>query len=46
MKFGDLIDTAIDMIQKYNPIVQTIDSHADEYLDKVSAFESLVVKSL
>jgi len=36
MKFGDLIETAIDMIDTYNPVVQTIDSHADEYLDKVT----------
>ena len=35
MKFGDLIDTAIDMIKIFNPVVQTIDSHADEFLAKV-----------
>ncbi len=35
MKFGDLIDTAIDMIKGFNPVTQTVDSHSDEFLDKV-----------
>lgn len=47
MKFGDLIDTAIDMIKSYNPIVQTIDSHADEFLAKMqNPYEKVFLKQV
>jgi len=37
MKFGELIDKAIECIKSFNPVFKTIDSHADEFLKCVSA---------
>ena len=36
MKFSELIDHAIECIKTFNPVIKTIDSHADSYLEKVS----------
>jgi len=36
MKFSELIDHAIECIKAFNPVIKTIDSHADSYLEKVS----------
>ena len=47
MKYGDLIDTAIAMIKAYNPIVMTLDSHADEYLEKLkNMYEKVFLKQV
>jgi hypothetical protein len=36
MKYGDLIDACIDVIKSFNPIVQTLDSHAEDFSKNVS----------
>lgn len=36
MKFGELIDHAVECLKTFNPVIKTIDSHADEFLLKVS----------
>jgi len=36
MKFGELITSAIECINTFNPVYSTIDSHADTYLANVS----------
>lgn len=36
MKFGELIEQAILCIQSFNPVTQTVDSHAEEFLKPVS----------
>jgi hypothetical protein len=36
MKFADLIDNSIECIKSFNPIIKTIDSHADDFLKDVS----------
>ena len=35
MKFGELIDSAVECLKSFNPVINTIDSHADDYLQKV-----------
>lgn len=35
MKYGELIDACIEIIKNYNPVVQTLDSHADEFTQNV-----------
>ncbi len=47
MKFGDLIETAIDMIKGFNPITQTVDSHADDFLAKMkNQYEKVFLKQV
>ena len=36
MKFSELIEHATECIRTYNPVVSTIDSHCDTYLNKVN----------
>jgi hypothetical protein len=36
MKFSELIDSCIECIKNFNPIIKTIDSHADDFLKDVS----------
>ena len=36
MKFSELIECCIECIKSYNPIIKTIDSHADDFLNTVS----------
>ena len=36
MKFSELIEHAIVCIKGFNPVVTTIDSHADEFIAQVS----------
>ena len=36
MKFSELIDSCIECIKSFNPIIKTIDSHADDFLKDVS----------
>lgn len=35
MKFSELIEVCIECIKTYNPIIKTIDSHADDFLKDV-----------
>jgi len=35
MKFSELIDSCIECIKSFNPIIKTIDSHADDFLKDV-----------
>ncbi len=35
MKFGELIEHCSACIKEFNPVIKTIDSHADEYIAKV-----------
>lgn len=37
MKFSELIEASIDCIKAYNPVIKTIDSHADDFLKDVSS---------
>ena len=41
MKFSELIDSCIECIRTFNPIIKTIDSHADDFLKDVSVLEHL-----
>ncbi len=36
MKFSELIDSCIECLKSFNPIVKTLDSHADDFLKAVS----------
>lgn len=36
MKFSELIGHSITCIKTFNPVVTTIDSHADEFIARVS----------
>ena len=45
MKFGELIEKCIDCVKSYNEVVNTIDSHADNYLEGVKdPYEKVFVK--
>ena len=35
MKFSELIDSCVECIKSFNPIVKTLDSHADDFLKDV-----------
>ena len=35
MKFGELIDKAVECVRTYNPVYSTVDSHADQFLSDV-----------
>ena len=36
MKFSELIEHCNTCIKSFNPVIKTIDSHADEYIAQVS----------
>ena len=36
MKFGELIEHCITCIKTFNPVIKTIDSHADDFIANVS----------
>ena len=36
MKFSELLDHAITCIKTFNPVIKTLDSHADEFIAQVS----------
>lgn len=38
MKFSDLIEHCTTCIKGFNPVVKTIDSHADEFISQVRQF--------
>jgi hypothetical protein len=40
MKFSELIEHAIECVKTFNPIVKTLDSHADEFIKNVSIIRS------
>jgi hypothetical protein len=47
MKFSDLIESAEACIKSFNPVINTIDSHADQYLGKLKdPYEKVFVKQL
>lgn len=46
MKFGELIDQAIECIKSYNPVYKTVDSHADEFLSSVSWKHTLTCQEI
>ena len=41
MKFSELIEHAVECIKTFNPVIKTIDSHADSFLEKVSCNQRL-----
>ena len=45
MKFSELIEHSITCIKTFNPVVTTIDSHADEFIAKFTdPYEKVFVK--
>lgn len=38
MRFSELLEHCITCIKTFNPVIKTIDSHADEYIANVSHF--------
>jgi hypothetical protein len=46
MKFGELIDQAVECIKSYNPVYKTVDSHADEFLSSVSWQHTFIYQTL
>lgn len=44
MKFAELIEHCIECIKTFNPVVKTIDSHADDFIRPVSLFICLLFK--
>ena len=43
MKFSELIDSCIECIKSFNPIVKTLDSHADDFLKDVRNISFVIV---
>lgn len=43
MKFSELIDSCIECIKNFNPIIKTIDSHADDFLKDVENNQTLLI---
>ena len=35
MKFSELIDSCVECVKNFNPIIKTIDSHADDFIKDV-----------
>lgn len=47
MKFSELIEQCIECIKSYNPVIKTIDSHADEFLKKMKdPYEKVFIKQV
>jgi hypothetical protein len=47
MKFSELIQQADECIKAFNPVISTIDSHADDYLKKMKdPYEKVFIKQL
>ena len=46
MKFSELIEHAVACIKAFNPVIKTIDSHADEYIKAVSKIIRILLISL
>ena len=45
MKFNELIDSCIEVIKTFNPVIKTLDSHADDFLKTVKAREALPLEA-
>lgn len=45
MKFSELIEQAISCIQTFNPVIKTIDSHADDFIANVSVLQLVSLSS-
>lgn len=39
MKFSELIDSCVECVRTFNPIIKTIDSHADDFLKDVNIID-------
>ena len=37
MKFAELLEVCTECIKTFNPVIKTIDSHADDFLNKVDS---------
>lgn len=46
MKFAELIEHCIQCIKSFNPIIKTLDSHADDYIAQVTFFYCFNLLSL
>ena len=45
MKFDELLEKCVECIRSFNPVINTIDSHADTYLAKFKdPYEKVFVK--
>ena len=45
MKFDELLEQCVECIKTFNPVISTIDSHADNYLDHFKdPYEKVFVK--
>ena len=45
MKFSELIEQCIECIKTFNPVINTIDSHADNFLSNVKdPYEKVFIK--
>ena len=42
MKFSELIEHCSTCIKEFNPVIKTIDSHADDYIARVSPQNLLI----
>ena len=43
MKFSELIDSCIECIKTFNPIIKTLDSHADDFLKDVRDIRDVTI---
>jgi hypothetical protein len=43
MKFSELIDSCVECLRSFNPIIKTIDSHADDFLKDVNIIDLKIV---
>jgi hypothetical protein len=47
MKFSELIDMCIECVKTFNPVINTIDSHADNFLSGMKdPYEKVFVKQI
>lgn len=45
MKFSELLEQCIECVKTYNPVISTIDSHADNFLANAKdPYEKVFVK--
>lgn len=47
MKFGELLDHCQECVKTFNPVINTIDSHADNFLQNVKdPYEKVFIKQI
>ena len=47
MKYSELIEACIEIIQTFNPVVQTLDSHSEEFTQRIdNSFEKVFIKQV